>query len=62
MNIFGIEIQFANSNGKYIKRKECHQSHNELKSFLDIRFGEVNTRIDDLKDTLKICVDFINNR
>jgi hypothetical protein len=55
MNIFGIEIQFSNSNGKYIKRKECHTAMdcvtNKMEQVrLEVKedIGGIHKRIDEL--------------
>lgn len=47
MNVFGVEIQFSNSNGKYVKRKDCREVHSNLEKYLDAKFTDTNKRIDD---------------
>jgi hypothetical protein len=61
MNIFGIEVQLSNSNGKYVKRKECHEAHNKLERFLDQKFTDTNIRINDLKDSIDNYIDLLKN-
>lgn len=60
MNIFGIEITKADSNGNgYVKRKECHRAHEDLTKYLDGRFNDLNIRIQDLKDTVNGYIDLV---
>jgi hypothetical protein len=61
MNIFGVEIQFSNSNGKYIKRKECHQAHENLQKYLDERFNDTNKRIDDFMGSVNNYINLLKN-
>ena len=50
INIFGWEIA-RNSNGKYVKRSECHAAQDRIKA-----------SIDGLKDHFDIKIDALNNR
>ena len=61
MNIFGVEIQFSNSNGKYVKRKECHEAHDKLEKFLDQKFEDTNRRIDDFMNSVNNYIDLLRN-
>lgn len=53
MNLFGVEISFG-KNGKYIKREECTETHDNLQKVLDQRIadlkGHIDTRFEDYKD------------
>lgn len=61
MNLFGIEIQLSNSNGKYVKRKECHDAHDELEKFLDQKFTDTNRRIDDFMNSVNNYIGLLKN-
>lgn len=60
MNFFGIEISLAkNQNGKYVKKDECHKVHNELTRFLDEKFTDTNTRINDLMNSINNYISLL---
>jgi len=59
MNIFGVEIQFSNSNGKYVKRKECHQAHDRLQLYLDEKFEDTNRRITDFMNSVDNYINLL---
>jgi len=74
MNLFGLEIHFANRNGIYVKEIECKEVQNSLIHHLDKRMisldqsirnriNEVdkglNRRIDDIKGLIETIERFI---
>ena len=46
LNLGPVTIHFG-SNGKYVKREECHEAHEKLEGYLEKQFAGINKRIDD---------------
>jgi len=61
MNLFGLDVTLSknreNANG-CVKKGDCERIHDTLSDALDTRFTSlkehINTRIDDLKDFIKL--------
>jgi len=60
MNLFGFDISF-NGNGKYVKKKECHEAHERLEKFLDDKFADTNKRIDDFILSVNNYINLLKN-
>jgi len=63
MNLFGLDISLSKKQGDCngdgcVKEKDCERIHGTLASALDNRFtslkDHIDTRIDDLKDFIKL--------
>jgi len=60
MNLFGLEIKFANRNSKYVKKEDCHEAMkridfriNEVRDFLNVRITDLGNKIDTIANLLK---------
>lgn len=61
MNIFGLEITFSRNGKTPVTKKECHEAHTKLESFLEVRFIDLNKRVDDLKDSLNNYIHLLKS-
>jgi hypothetical protein len=57
-----VTIHFG-SNGKYVKREDCHEAHDKLDKSLDTRFESLrihlDTRINDLVNATNNYIDLL---
>lgn len=51
--------KFANPNGKYVKKDDCHEAHRSLEKFLDGKFSDTNKRIDDFIKATENYIDLL---
>ncbi len=50
MNLFGLSVSLAkNSNGKYVRKEECHQAQMVIKDRITSLEKHIDTRFEDLK-------------
>ena len=59
MNLFGLQISL--SNGKYVKKAECHQSMDGLHKRISEVDTNFNRRIDDLDSKLELAIHLIKS-